>query len=171
MLFGASLCNLFWPQHPSSCQPNVSDFNTSHHLHVSNTTTEYRVANSQTSFVLALRSKMEISIGIPIEDSQEDGDQHRQLYQTTRREFWIKKRSRGFQVRRASSARIGCTFPGSAGALSAVCSRFCSRRRPSGVKTAATLFRIFQSENSRLVVWCPFWRKKNVMRRHLLMRR
>ncbi len=41
--------------------------------------TEYRVANSESSFVLALRSKMENSIGIPIEDSQEDGSQHSRL--------------------------------------------------------------------------------------------
>jgi hypothetical protein len=32
--------------------------------------TEYRVANSQSNFVLALRSKMANSIGIPIEDLQ-----------------------------------------------------------------------------------------------------
>ncbi len=42
-------------------------------------TTEYRVINSQPSFVLALRSKMANSIGIPIEDSQEDGNQHSRL--------------------------------------------------------------------------------------------
>ncbi len=41
--------------------------------------TEYRVANSLSSFVLALRSKMGNSIGIPIEFSQEDGNQHSQL--------------------------------------------------------------------------------------------
>jgi hypothetical protein len=40
--------------------------------------TEYRVANSQSSFVLAHRSKMTNSIGIPFEDLQEDGNQHSQ---------------------------------------------------------------------------------------------
>ncbi len=41
--------------------------------------TEYRVANSQSSFILAHCSKMANSIGIPIEDSQEDGNQHSRL--------------------------------------------------------------------------------------------
>jgi hypothetical protein len=40
------------------------------------------VANSQSSFVLSLRSKMENSIGIPIEDLQEDGNQHGWLWRT-----------------------------------------------------------------------------------------
>jgi hypothetical protein len=37
--------------------------------------TEYIVAKSQSSFVLTLCSKMANSIGIPIEDLQEDGNQ------------------------------------------------------------------------------------------------
>ncbi len=44
--------------------------------------TEYRVANSESSFVLALCSKMGNSIGIPIEDLQEDGKQHSRLWRT-----------------------------------------------------------------------------------------
>jgi hypothetical protein len=39
-------------------------------------TTEYRVANSQSSFVVALCSKMEKSIGNHTDDLQEDGNQH-----------------------------------------------------------------------------------------------
>jgi hypothetical protein len=41
--------------------------------------TEYRVTNSQSSFVLAVCSKVENSIGIPIGDLREDGNQHSQL--------------------------------------------------------------------------------------------
>jgi hypothetical protein len=41
--------------------------------------TEYTVANFQSSFVLALCSKMGNSTGIPVEDSKEDGNQHSRL--------------------------------------------------------------------------------------------
>jgi hypothetical protein len=41
--------------------------------------TEYREANSQASSVLPFCSTMANSIGIPIEDSQEDGNLHSRL--------------------------------------------------------------------------------------------
>ncbi len=58
-----------------------------------------------------------------------------------------KKRNRGFQVRRASSAATGCTFPGSAAALSCGSAADCSRRRPTDLKTADTHVHI------RIRVW------------------